>query len=65
MEKYKNAMRMMMDFKNEILDLLVNKKISEEAKFKYTELLQSRNDFQEAWLGLTISNFILGDYFIS
>jgi tetratricopeptide (TPR) repeat protein len=34
----------------------------EDAKFKYTELLQSRNDFQEAWLGLTISNFILGDF---
>jgi hypothetical protein len=34
----------------------------EDAKFKYTELLQSRNDFQEAWLGLTISNFILRDF---
>ena len=34
----------------------------EEAKFKYSDLLQTRNDFQEAWLGLTISNFILGDY---
>ena len=34
----------------------------EEAKNKYTELLQTRNDFQEAWLGLTICNFILGDY---
>ena len=34
----------------------------EEAKFKYSDLLQTRNDLQEAWLGLTISNFILGDY---
>ena len=34
----------------------------EEAKLKYEILLKSRNDYQEAWIGLTISNFILGDY---
>jgi hypothetical protein len=34
----------------------------EEAKLKYELLLKSRNDYQEAWIGLTISNFILGDY---
>ena len=33
----------------------------EEAKLIYSDLLQSRNDFQEAWLGLTMCNFILGD----
>jgi len=33
-----------------------------EAKLKYSILLDSRNDYQEAWLGLTICNFIIGDY---
>jgi hypothetical protein len=34
----------------------------EAARLSYTSLLSSRTDYQEAWLGLTISNFILGDY---
>ena len=34
----------------------------EEAKLQYALLLETRNDYQEAWLGLTICNFILGDY---
>lgn len=34
----------------------------EAARSSYTSLLQSRTDYQEAWLGLTISHFILGDY---
>jgi hypothetical protein len=34
----------------------------EKARNLYKEFVQSRNDSQEAWLGLTICNFILGDY---
>ena len=34
----------------------------ENSKAIYKDFLQSRNDSQEAWLGLTICNFILGDY---
>lgn len=34
----------------------------ENARYLYKEFVQSRNDSQEGWLGLTICNFILGDY---
>ena len=34
----------------------------EKAKLIYKELLNSRNEIQEAWVGLSICNFILGDY---
>ncbi len=34
----------------------------EKSRTLYKDFLQSRNDSQEAWLGLTICNFILGDY---
>lgn len=34
----------------------------EGARSNYLSLLCSRTDYQEAWLGLTISHFILGDY---
>lgn len=34
----------------------------EKSRALYKDFLQSRNDSQEAWLGLTICNFILGDY---
>ena len=34
----------------------------EKARDLYKEFVQSRNDSQEAWLGLTICYFILGDY---
>jgi hypothetical protein len=34
----------------------------EKAKLIYKDLLNSRNEIQEAWVGLTICNFIIGDY---
>jgi hypothetical protein len=34
----------------------------EKAKLIYKELLNSRNEIQEAWVGLSICNFILGEY---
>ncbi len=34
----------------------------EKAKLIYKDILNSRNEFQEAWVGLIICNFIIGDY---
>ncbi len=34
----------------------------QKAKLIYKDLLNSRNEIQEAWVGLTICNFIIGDY---